>query len=491
MKESCRVVASHVNTGTAKSAGSSSGTQGREFRHPKLSVTAEKSDGTPYGGLSLAQSLSRVLRIPSRIDSGMSVLHSYRPYRDSDHILTHVYNLFIGGSAIEDIGYLQGSEAVCRMLGTKRIPDPTTAGDFLRRFGHQELRDFQHVIDEIHLEVWRRAYGRKKQSIACVDLDSHIHGVYGEKKEGADFTYDKRYGYHPLIVSLSGTGEVLRAVNRPGNSYSSDGAVEEVEELLPMLESRFQKILVRGDTAFAERELYDLLEENGHYFAICQSNHDLLQCIAEEAGEKEWKPLKRGTAAQPQKKRKRKKNLRRATARKRGKRDLKLLKEEVTEAVYQPFRSEFDYRLIMIRKQVEESHQGQLFTHYRYRFILTNLPEQVSPAEVVRLTYERCDQENVIEQLKNGISGMRMPTGSLAANAAYLICARLAHNLKSWLCMLALPKEVIRWQWKRFRMAYVYFSARVIWKARQTLVRVSDAHRFSSQITRAFARLQI
>lgn len=468
----------------------SSGLRGREFRHPKLLVAVETSDSTPYGGLSLAQSLSRVLRIPSRIDSGMSVLHSSRPYTDSDHILTHVYNLFIGGSAIEDIGYLQNSEAVCRMLGTKRIPDPTTAGDFLRRFGHQELRDFQHVIDELHLEVWRKSYGRKKQPLACVDLDSHIHGVYGDKKEGADFTYDKRYGYHPLIVSLSGTGEVLRAVNRPGNAYSADGAAEEVEELLPMLESRFQKILVRGDTAFANRELYDLMEERGHYFAICQSNHELLQCIAEEAGENEWKVLKREASSDSQKKRKRKKNLRRATARKRGKRDLRLLKEEVAEAVYQPFRSEFDYRLIMIRKRVEESHQGQLFTHYRYRFILTNLPENISPGEVVRLTYQRCDQENVIEQLKNGISGMRMPTGSFAANAAYLICARLAHNLKSWLCMLALPQEVIRWQWKRFRMAYVYLSARVVRKARQTIVKISDAHRFSKQITSALVRLQ-
>jgi hypothetical protein len=402
-----------------------------------------------------------------------------------------VYNLFIGGSAIEDIGYLQGSEAVRRMLGTERIPDPTTAGDFLRRFGHRDLRDFQHVIDELHTDVWRRTYGRKKQPLACVDLDSHIHGVYGNKKEGADFTYDKRYGYHPLIISLSGTGEVLRAVNRPGNAYSSEGAEEEVEELLPLLKSRFRKVLVRGDTAFASRELYDLLEENGHYFAICQSNIELLQCIAEDAGENEWKLLKRNPASDSQKKRKRKKNLRRTTARRRGKRDLKLLREEVAEAFYQPFRSEFDYRLIMIRKRVEESYQGQLFTHYRYRFILSNLPEKVSPAEVVRLTYQRCDQENVIEQLKNGISGMRMPTGSFAANAAYLICARLAHNLKSWLCMLALPKEVIRWKWKRFRLAYVYLSARVIRKARQTIIRISNAHRFSTQIIHALGRLQI
>ena len=108
----------------------------------------------------------------------------------------------------------------------------------------------------------------------------------------------------------------------------------------------------------------------------------------------------------------------------------------------------------------------------------------------MRLTYRRCDQENVIEQLQNGVAAMRMPTGGFQANWAYLVCARLAHNMKSWLAMLALPREVMRWEWKRFRKAFVYVAARIVRSARQSLLRLADSHRFATTLQRAIVRLQ-
>jgi len=123
--------------------------------------------------------------------------------------------------------------------------------------------------------------------------------------------------------------------------------------------------------------------------------------------------------------------------------------------------------------------------------VLSNLPESYSAEQVARLTYQRCDQENVIEQLQNGIAAMRMPAASFAANAAFLVCSRLAHNIKPWLAMLALPAEVMRWEWKRFRQAFVYFAARVIHKARQVIVRIADSHRFATIVHRGIMRLQV
>jgi hypothetical protein len=146
---------------------------------------------------------------------------------------------------------------------------------------------------------------------------------------------------------------------------------------------------------------------------------------------------------------------------------------------------------LIIRKQrIEESEQGELFELWRYRYVLTNLPRSVSTEEVVRQTYRRCDQENVIEQLQNGVAAMRMPTGSFMANYAYLVCARLAHNLKSWLAMLALPGEVTRWEWKRFRKAFVYVAATVVRSARQNILRLASSHRFAPILQRALVRLQ-
>ena len=108
----------------------------------------------------------------------------------------------------------------------------------------------------------------------------------------------------------------------------------------------------------------------------------------------------------------------------------------------------------------------------------------------MRITYRRCDQENVIEQLQNGVAAMRMPTGNFLANSAFLVCARIAHNLKAWLAMLALPAEVMRWEWKRFRKAFVFVAARVVRKAGQVLVRIADSHRFATALAQGTARLQ-
>jgi hypothetical protein len=162
----------------------------------------------------------------------------------------------------------------------------------------------------------------------------------------------------------------------------------------------------------------------------------------------------------------------------------------LAELDYTPARSEKTYRLIIRKQRIEESEQGELFELWRYRYVLTNLPRSVTTEEVVRQTYRRCDQENVIEQLQSGVAAMRMPTGGFLANYAHLVCARLAHNIKSWLAMLVLPREVMRWEWKRFRKAFVYVAARVIMTARQRIVRLADSHRFAALMQRALLQLQ-
>ena len=127
---------------------------------------------------------------------------------------------------------------------------------------------------------------------------------------------------------------------------------------------------------------------------------------------------------------------------------------------------------------------------WRYRYVLTNLPTSYATEQALRQTYRRCDQENVIEQLQSGVAAMRAPTGTLLANAALMACARIAHNLKAWLAQTVLAGEVMRWHWKRFRHAYLYVAARVVKAARQTLVRISDAHRFAEQVAAGIVRLQ-
>ncbi len=494
MKESSRIQASHVNAGTSRVAGKlrRSGVRGREFRHPKLEVELERSEASAYGGLSLAVSLIKKLNVPQRLDEALDLLGARRPYTESDHVLTHVYNLFLGGSCIEDIALLQGSEAARRMIGARAVPDPTTAGDFLRRFKAKDLRKLNRVIDDTQSEVWRRRYGSKKRSLVYVDLDSHVKHIYGSQKEGADFTYKGCYGYHPLAITLGETQEVLRLLNRWGNVTSADGAAVELETVFPLLEKHFRTIIVRGDAAFAEQEIFDLCYRREQYFAIVSPQQRNFEQLADSLPQSAWEPFCGQPATQQRRGiRKRGKDLRRQKARARGKRDLKLQRQWVAEIPYQPARSEEEYRLIIRRQRIEEANQGQLFTIYRYRFALTNLPSSYTTEQVMRITYRRCDQENIIEQLQNGVSAMKMPTGSFTANSAFLVCSRLAFNLKSWLAMLALPLEVMRWEWKRFRFSFVYLAARVIRSGRRTILRLADSHRYAPVVLTGLRRLQV
>jgi len=225
--------ASHVNSGTSVDRDELPWPEssGRVMRDPKLHLEPEtRGEITHYGGLVLAQQFSRWLRVPQRIDERVHVLKRHAPYHESDHILAMAYTLYVDGECLEDQAALQGSEAVLRLLGACRIPDPTTAGDFLRRFSSADVKDLETVVDEIGEAVWaklsRNTRRRRKRDLALVDLDGHVKDLYGVQKEGAQFTHDGRWAYQPLTITLAGTGECLRLINRPGNVRSSDGAGE-------------------------------------------------------------------------------------------------------------------------------------------------------------------------------------------------------------------------------------------------------------------------
>jgi len=434
----------------------------------------------------------RSLGIAQDLDGELSLLASHRPFHESDHVLTHVYNLYAGGTCIEDIADLQTSEPVRRMLGADRIPDPTTAGDFLRRFDAAALKTLDQVIDRAQEKVWKRRYGKKKAERAVVDLDSCVRPVYGDQKEGTDFTYKGSFGYHPLVISLAGTLECLRLINRSGNMASADGSESHLRELIPMLSRHFKQVIVRGDSAFAKQAIFDACEEAGHFFAVVSPQQQNFASLFEALPGEAWKPYRQREQSEgcPRKRRKRGPNRRRERARSRNKRDLQLKKQWIAEIPYRPERSDRTYRLIARYQAIEEHEQGHLFMLTRFRFALSNLPPSVSAEEVMDLTYQRCDQENLIEQLQNGVAGMRMPTGGMLSNAAFGTCARLAHNLKPWLAQLALPPETMRWEWKRFRRAFVYCAARVVHTARQVHVRFADSHRHVQTIMLAHTRLQ-
>jgi len=119
---------------------------------------------------------------------------------------------------------------------------------------------------------------------------------------------------------------------------------------------------------------------------------------------------------------------------------LKLLGEEVAEFEYRPVACEKAYRVVVLRKElVVEKGRLWLFEPDRYFFYITN--DLKTPAsEVVLPANDRCDQENLIGQLKGGVKALSMPVDGLVSNRAYMVMASLAWSLKAWAALL-LPGE--------------------------------------------------
>lgn len=109
--------------------------------------------------------------------------------------------------------------------------------------------------------------------------------------------------------------------------------------------------------------------------------------------------------------------------------------------------------------------------------------------DVIDETYMRCDQENLIQQMGSGLAAWRMPVAEFDGNEAWLEIARLAWNMAKWIALLALPDEVIRWKWKRFRLHYVFVPVQLIKRARQTWVRIMGARSTIDPLLLAFELL--
>ena len=152
--------ASHVNSGTSVDPEELPWpeTEGRVMRHRLLHLESDpRGEITHYGGLVLAQQFVRRFRVAQRLDGVLSLFKRHAPYHESDHILALAYTLYADGRCLEDQAVLQGSEAVRRLVGACRIPDPTTAGDFLRRFKTvHEVEQLCGVIDEVQEAVWSK-----------------------------------------------------------------------------------------------------------------------------------------------------------------------------------------------------------------------------------------------------------------------------------------------------------------------------------------------
>ena len=117
---------------------------------------AERTRATAAGGIRAFHLLAQKLGLDQSIDRRLVLLKMHLPYHESDHVLNIAYNLLAGGTCLEHLEYLRSDEAYLDALGARRIPDPTTAGDFCRRFDISDIIGLMEVFNATRLKVWRQ-----------------------------------------------------------------------------------------------------------------------------------------------------------------------------------------------------------------------------------------------------------------------------------------------------------------------------------------------
>lgn len=439
------------------------------------------------GGIAAILALVEKLQLAESIDRRVDVLKYHRPYHESDHVLNIACNCLLGGTRLDDIEHRRNDENYLNLFGVARIPDPTTAGDFCRRFDEDSIYELQLSFDEARLRAWRQQPDEFFEE-AVVDFDGTLVATDGECKAGMEYSYKKVWGYHPLMVSLANTGEPLRIVNRPGNRPSHEDAAGSADDVVRLLqEAGFHKILLRGDTDFSQTEHLDRWYEEGHVsFVFGYDNTANLEEKADKLASQAWRELQR-RAKRPlkTKPRQRPENVKQQIVIEREFENVRLEKEEIAEFDYQPVHCRRHYRMVVVKKYLlHERGQQFLFADHRYFFYITNRRD-LSAEEVVFLANDRCNQENLIEQLKNAVRALHAPVDNLQSNWAYMIMASLAWNLKAWAALL-LPEDAGRWQtlhreqkqtvlrmhFKKFVHHFIQIPCQVVRTGRRTVLRV-------------------
>ena len=320
-------------------------------------------------------------------------------------VLTVVASILAGGSHIDHAERLRAG-ATRRVLPF-RVMAPSTLGTFLRSFTFGHIRQLDAVIAESLRRAWALGAGPGSAPMT-IDLDSTICNVYGKLKQGAAYGYTKVLGYHPLLATRADTGEVLHARLRKGSSMR--GAKRFVEELIARARraGATGTLTVRADSAFFSWALVDTLTRAGVNWTLTMPIWPYVRAAIEAIDDDQWQTITYPDGGEAQ--------------------------VAETTIIAATSRRWDTVRLVVRRTRLTDRSQQALWPDWRHHAFITDLDGPV--VDVDQFHRDHATVELAIRDLKDGAGLEHCPSGRFFANAAWLGCAVLAHNLTRWAARL-------------------------------------------------------
>jgi hypothetical protein len=464
---------------------------------------AGRVQGLAAGGVGAMLLLARRTGLIHDLDHNLQLLKRHQPYHESDHVLNIAFNLLAGGKRIEHLERRRNDAVYLDALGAQRIPDPTTAGDFCRRFSEPDVVTLLDTLNQARLRVWSQQPAAFFHQ-AILDVDGTLVGTDAECKQGIDIAYNGTWGYHPLLISPANTAEPLYLVNRSGNRPSHEGADAALDKMIALCRrAGFERILLRGDTDFTQTKHLDRWDSAGDVrFVFGIDAMPNLKALADDLPAGSYGSLERPLPHPPKTApRQKPERVKPEIVRERGYQTIHLLEEMIAEFDYRPVACKKNYRVVVLRKRLGiDRGQLRLFEEYRYFFYITN-DRTKTAEEIVSSANDRCDQENLIAQLKGGVPALTTPVDDLVSNWAYMVMASVAWSLKAWSALLvpesprhaakhaAEKRTLLRMEFATFCAAWIEMPCQIVRSGGRLIYRLLSWNPWQGVFLRLVERL--
>ncbi len=368
----------------------------------RVHVTFDDDNLVANAGLLLPATLTERLDVEALVDATVRLDGLVGGASPGRKVLTLLNTMLAGGSHIDHADMLRAG-ATAKVV-SHRVMAPSTLGTFLRAFTFGHVRQLEAVNDVVRQRAWAASTA---PGGLVIDVDSTICEVAGKSKQGAGYGYTHCLGYHPLLATIAGTGEILHGRLRKGSANTQRGTKRFVNELVARArrDDKHRELTVRFDSGFWNNDtIVNLNRLDVRYTMGVRTSVAAVQTAIAGIDDDAWQSIDYTCDGEAQ----------------------------VAECAYTSGQGtkRVTRRMIVRRTRLTDKSQQKLWPDWRHHAFLTDLDGNV--IDIDRFHREHAVVELAIKDLKAGAGLEHLPSGRFSANSAWFQIAILAHNMVRW-----------------------------------------------------------